>query len=165
MIPNFILNALVVFLLIWIVFLLKEKHKNPENNQVIGRTENNVISDRQKYSSVLEGPKNSHVVDRPENKILIDNILNNDTEGVKRSFESYRAAPHSKSQFGESALELAIQKDNKYIVAYLIKYGAIPNALEREVAFKIGNNEIIEMLETGNHLRLIREYEFFKKTK
>ncbi|MDR7080666.1 ankyrin repeat protein [Neobacillus niacini] len=140
MIPDFILTALVVFLLIWVVFLLKkkEKHKRPENNPLI---------------------------DRPENKILIDNILNNDTEGVKRSFESYRAAPHSKSQLGESAIELAIQKDNKYIVAYLIKYGAIPNAIEREEAFKSGNKEIIEMLETGNHLRLISEYEFFKKTK
>jgi ankyrin repeat protein len=140
MIPDFILNALVVFLLIWVVFLLKkkEKHRHSENNPLI---------------------------DRPENKILIENILNNDTEGVKRSFKSYRAAPHSKSQFGESALELAIQKDNKYIVAYLIKYGAIPNAIEREEALKSGNTEIIEMLETGNHLRLIREYEFFRKTK
>ncbi|MEH7250123.1 hypothetical protein V7114_25575 [Neobacillus niacini] len=137
MITNFILTGFVVFLLIWVVYLKKkEKHKPLENNPLI---------------------------DRPESKILIDNILNNDTEGVKKSFESYRAAPHSKSQLGESALELAIQKDNKYIVAYLIKYGAIPNAKEREKAFKSGNKEIIEMLQTGNHLRLIREYEFFKK--
>lgn len=104
------------------------------------------------------------LIDRPENKVLISNILNNDVDGVKRSFDKYRAAPHSRSQSGESALELAIQKNNKYIIAYLIKYGAIPNAIEREAAYKNGNKEIIEMVETGNHLRLIREYEFFKKT-
>lgn len=104
-----------------------------------------------------------NAINRPENKVLISNILKNDVEGVKRSFEKYGAAPHSKSQSGESALELAIQKNNKYIIAYLIKYGAIPNAIEREAAFLKGNKEIIEIVETGNHLKIIREYEFFKK--
>ncbi len=140
MILTFTLLVLSVFLLIWVVILLKEKRK---------------------FKKLEYSPQ----IDRPENKTLINNILNNDTEGVKRSLDRYGAAPHSKSQSRESALELAIKMDNKYIIAYLIKYGAIPNALEREVANRNGNNEIIEMVQTGNHLKLIREYEFFKKTK
>ncbi|KON88899.1 hypothetical protein AF332_20250 [Sporosarcina globispora] len=104
-----------------------------------------------------------NLINRPESKVLISNVLNNDVEGVIRSFEKYRAAPHSKSQSGVSALELAIENDNKYIVAFLIRYGALPNAIEKEAAFKKGNQGIIELVETGKYLKIIREYEFFKK--
>lgn len=135
---QFVLYGVIFFLIITILYLLKNKEKNKptENNQLI---------------------------ERPENNVLINSILNNDIEGVIRSFEEYRATPHSKSHSGESALEIAIREENKYIVAFLIKYGAYPNAIEREKAFKRGNKEIIEIVNTGNHLNLIREYEFFKK--
>ncbi|MBX9972533.1 hypothetical protein [Cytobacillus firmus] len=104
-----------------------------------------------------------NLIHRPESKVLLSNVMDNDVEGVIRSFEKYRSPPHSKSQSGESALEIAIRNENKYIVAYLIKYGALPNAIEREAAFRKGNKEIIELVESGKYLKIIREYEFFKK--
>lgn len=99
-----------------------------------------------------------------KNNVLINSILNNDTEGVILSFEKYSTAPHSKSQTGETALELAIQKNNQYIVAYLIKYGLLPNANELKTALKYGNKEIIEMVKTGNHKKQISDYELLRKT-
>lgn len=98
------------------------------------------------------------------NIFLINSILSNDIEGVILSFDQHKAAPHSKSQSGETALELAIQKDNKYMVAYLIKYGAYPNAHEKETALRYGNKEIMNMVQTGIHTKFIREYELLRKT-
>jgi hypothetical protein len=98
-----------------------------------------------------------------KHNVLINSILNNDTEGVIRSID-HQSGLGRKSQSGETALELAIQKNNKYIVAYLIKYGAYPVEKEMEVALKYGNKEIIEMVKTGNHQKLVREYELLRKT-
>lgn len=111
---------------------------------------------------MIAKPMNSEII--PEkNNVLINSILNNDTEGVIMSLDKYRAGPISKSLSGETALEMAIQKDNKYIVAYLIKYGALPIANEMGTALKYGNKEIIKMVKTGNHLKLIKEYELLRK--
>lgn len=95
-------------------------------------------------------------VDR-KNKELINFILTNNIRGVIKSLERHQAV-NPKTKSGESAMELAILKNNKYIVAYLIKYGAIPNAREIKLALKCGNKEIINMVRTGNHLRYIEEY-------
>ncbi|WP_064091525.1 hypothetical protein [Rossellomorea aquimaris] len=59
-------------------------------------------------------------------------------------------------------MELAILKNNKYIVAYLIKYGSIPNAKEMKTAINNENEVIIEMVRTGKHLNIIKEYELNK---
>ncbi|SES44490.1 ankyrin repeat domain-containing protein [Psychrobacillus sp. OK032] len=123
------------------------------------------------WCKFIEQQKNTNTVKSnfteniPEgNKLLINSILNNDVEGVILSFDKYKAGAHSKSQTGQTALELAIQKDNKYIVAYLIKYGAFPNAHEVETALKYGNNEIIKMVKSGNHKKIISDFELLRKT-
>ncbi|WP_404322761.1 ankyrin repeat domain-containing protein [Cytobacillus firmus] len=111
----------------------------------------------QKREAAIEPPKLPI-----ENKLLIDSILNNDIEGVVKSLNNYRAAPHSKSEAGKSAMELAISQNNKFIIAYLIKYGAFPNKIETKAAIESGNKEIMELVITGKHLAIIKEYEFKK---
>src|SRR4051812_18119912 len=70
--------------------------------------------------------KKEKVVSQPtkqSNDELINCILKNHTDGVIRCLETRQLGVYSKAKSGESALELAIHKDNKYMVAYLIKYG------------------------------------------
>ncbi len=90
---------------------------------------------------------------------IITCILTNNVSGMIRCLEKGQGGPYSKDKTGESALHLAIMKDNKYMVAYLIKFGAIPSPKEIDVAFNYNNKEIIEMVRTGNHLKHIKEYE------
>ncbi|UYG93814.1 hypothetical protein [Cytobacillus firmus] len=54
-------------------------------------------------------------------------------------------------------------QNNKFIIAYLISYGALPNTIERKAAIESGNQEITDLVITGKHLAIINEYEV-KKT-
>ncbi|USK61845.1 hypothetical protein [Peribacillus asahii] len=98
-----------------------------------------------------------------QNNNLINSILSNNTEVVIKNLESRKYGVHSKAKSGESALELAILKDNKYMVAYLIKYGALPNPKELKTAIKCKNEEIIHVVRTGKYQKIILEYKLLKK--
>ncbi|WP_163144028.1 hypothetical protein [Bacillus sp. 22-7] len=87
------LLAVIIFLVVWIVKLYKQKRE-----------------------AAMEPPKLPF-----ENKLLIDSILNNDIDGVVKSLNDYRAAPHSKSEAGNSAMELAISQNNKLLKAAIRK--------------------------------------------
>lgn len=49
------------------------------------------------------------------------------------------------------------------MIAYLIKYGAIPLPKDLKEAMASNNTEIIEMIKTGKHLNVIKEYELLTK--
>lgn len=94
---------------------------------------------------------------KPSHMVLISCVVDNNTEGVRRCLLA-KLSPNPKSQSGESAFELAIRNNNTVMVAYLIKYGAVPNSREMQ-AGQYANPEIKQMLKTGMHLKYINEYE------
>lgn len=130
----------IVLALLFVLFLLRDKKgKRKDTN-----TGEQLVSEKPQVSG---------------NQILIDFILNENIDGVISILSQGKAGPHAMAGNGQSALELAIAKDNKFLVAYLIKFGAFPNQKERQLALKKGNFEIIEMVKTGHHLKVISEYE------
>ncbi|MBS2967925.1 hypothetical protein J9317_03940 [Metabacillus sp. KIGAM252] len=91
------------------------------------------------------------------NNILINSIINNNVTSLAAALEANHG-PHSKAASGHSALELAIARNNKYMVAYLMKYGAAPNAKEISAAIKHNNKDIIQLVTTGEHTAILNEY-------
>ncbi|WP_338780333.1 hypothetical protein [Metabacillus sp. FJAT-52054] len=99
--------------------------------------------------------KNKKTKESPN--ILIESIISNNVTSLAAALEA-NCTPHTKSQSGHSALELAIAKNNKYMVAYLMKYGAAPNSKEVNAAIKNNNEEIISLVTTGEHAAILNEY-------
>ncbi|WP_227394384.1 hypothetical protein [Jeotgalibacillus aurantiacus] len=90
---------------------------------------------------------------------LLDHIVNDNVEGVKYCLKNDLCPVNPRTVSGESAVELAILKENKYILAYLIKYGAAVTAREVKVAHLVRNYEIIDLIKQGTYLEVILEYE------
>jgi ankyrin repeat protein len=95
---------------------------------------------------------------------LIHYVITDNIEAVKRLLDKRGYGGNFRAKTGESVLEIAILNNSKYMIAYLIKYGAIPQPRDIKAAITNGNPEIIEMIKTGKHLVLIKEYELLKKT-
>ncbi|AZB41853.1 hypothetical protein CEF21_05790 [Bacillus sp. FJAT-42376] len=92
----------------------------------------------------------------PDN-ILISSILSSNVTSLAAALEQNHT-PCSKSASGHSAMELAITKNNKYMVAYLMQYGAAPNSKELKKAIRLKNHEIISLITTGDHAAVLNEY-------
>ncbi|WP_409294190.1 hypothetical protein V1498_13240 [Peribacillus sp. SCS-26] len=97
------------------------------------------------------------------NDKMIHFVRDSDTEAVKTQLEERGYGGNFMSGTGETALEIAIHNKNKFIIAYLIKFGALPQLRDLTAAAKSEDPEIIEMIKTGNHQRIIRRYELLDK--
>lgn len=94
---------------------------------------------------------------------LIHYVLTDNVEAVKKQLERRGYGGNFKASTGETALELAILNNSKYMIAYLIKYGAIPQPRDLKAALTSKNPDIIQMIKTGKHLSMIKEYELLRK--
>ena len=94
---------------------------------------------------------------------IIHYVLMDNTEAVKNELEKRGYGGNFTANTGETALELAILNRNKFIIAYLIKYGALPQPSDLKAAIESNEPEIIEMIKTGHHLRIIKRYELLSK--
>lgn len=90
---------------------------------------------------------------------VIHYVLTDNIESLKKLLDQRGYGGNFHAETGESALEIAILNQNKYMIAYLMKYGAIPQPRDLKAAITTNDTGIIEMVKTGNHLNAIREYE------
>ncbi|MES1038965.1 hypothetical protein [Peribacillus simplex] len=97
------------------------------------------------------------------NNDIIRYVLNDNVEAIKKKLEQRGYGGNFIARTGESALEIAIINKNKYMIAYLIKYGATPLPKDLKTAMASNDSEIIEMIKTGKHLKVIKEYELLTK--
>ncbi|MED3962846.1 hypothetical protein [Niallia taxi] len=118
---------------------------------------------------LLEGKKNKEkheemVIQKNDlSNEIIQYVLMDNTEAVKNELEKRGYGGNFKANTGETALELAILNRNKFIIAYLIKYGALPQPRDLKAAMESKEPEIIEMIKTGHHLKIIKRYELLSK--
>lgn len=95
---------------------------------------------------------------KPSNMVLYSSVDKNNIEGVRRCLKA-GASPQAKDHYGESVLEKAIKNENPIIIAYLVKYGALPNLRETRIADQSKNLKVVEIVRTGQHLKIIENYE------
>jgi hypothetical protein len=93
---------------------------------------------------VKQGNKDLMEKDRLLISDLIHYVLTDNIEAVKKLLDRRGYGGNFKAGTGESVLEIAILNNSKYMIAYLIKYGAIPQPRDLKAAITSGNPEIIE---------------------